>query len=242
MDQGVGAAANPAGGGGAGDGDAQFGDSCPVPKTEKKLDQFQNPNSLNQPKKKKNGNKSENQCPNDPYSSKIMSHEDALDIVTEEYGTLENPKFDYIDESLGLAVPRQQLAAKTYHAPSYKLEPELYGISHAEMKAIRDHGLVGYVERGGKLPSSDFTSAFHENLKTFFARNKNTINWNGSYRGEPAIIVHNKDTGQILIFRTDTKELWTPHHLNPKQMARYLKTGGVGKQGDLAFGTRPPGQ
>ena len=48
VDQGVGAAANPAGGG-----DAQFGDSCPVPKTGKKSDQFQNPNSLNQSKKTK---------------------------------------------------------------------------------------------------------------------------------------------------------------------------------------------
>ena len=46
----------------------------------------------------------------------------------------------------------------------------------------------------------------------------------------------------MLIFRADTKELWTPHHLKPKQMARYIETGGVGKQGELAPGTLPPVQ
>jgi len=46
-----------------------------------------------------------------------MSQENALALITEEYGTLQNPEFDYIDGSLGLTAPRQQLAAKTYHAP-----------------------------------------------------------------------------------------------------------------------------
>jgi len=77
-----------------------------------------------------------------------MSRENALALITEEYATLQNPEFDSIDESLGLTAPRQQLAGKTYHAPSYKLEPELYGISQAQMQAIKDHGLVGYVEGG----------------------------------------------------------------------------------------------
>ena len=34
-----------------------------------------------------------------------------------------------IDGSLGLSVTHQQLAAKIYHAHSYKLNPELYGIT-----------------------------------------------------------------------------------------------------------------
>ena len=42
----------------------------------------------------------------DPYSLQVMSKENALALITEEYGTLH----DYIDESLGLT--------KTYHAPS----------------------------------------------------------------------------------------------------------------------------
>jgi hypothetical protein len=67
-----------------------------------------------------------------------MSDEDAIARITKKYGTLQNPKFDSIDESLGLAVPRQQLAAKTYHASLYKLEPELYDISQAQMRAIND--------------------------------------------------------------------------------------------------------
>jgi len=176
-----------------------------------------------------------------PYSSEVLRKENALARITEEYGTLEHPKFDYIDGSLGLTVTHQQLAAKTYHAPSYNLEPELYGISKVQMKAINDYGLVGYVQRGDKLPSSDFIDAYHQHVKTFYARNKSTLNLNGSYRGERAIIVHNEINGEVLIFRADTKQLWTPSHLRTGQMKRYLETGAIGKQGAvLPTGTTPP--
>jgi hypothetical protein len=175
------------------------------------------------------------------YSLEVLSRENALARITEEYGTLEYPKFDYIDGSLGLSATHQQLAAKTYHAPSYKLYPELYGISQAQMKAINDQGLVGYVQRGGELPSSDFIDAYHQHIKTFYARNKSTLNLNGSYRGERAIIVHNEINGEVLIFRADTKQLWTPSHLRPGQMKRYLETGAIGKQKSVCpTGTTPP--
>jgi hypothetical protein len=176
-----------------------------------------------------------------PYSSEVLSQENALARITEEYGTLEDPKFDYIDGSLGLSATHQQLAAKTYHAPSYKLYPELYDISQAQMKAIDDYGLVGYVKRGGELPSSDFIDAYHQHIKTFYARNKSTLNLNGSYRGERVIIVHNEINGEVLIFRADTKQLWTPSHLRPGQMKRYLETGAIGKQGSVCpTETTPP--
>lgn len=176
-----------------------------------------------------------------PYSLEILSQEDALAQITRQYGTREYPQFDYIDGSLGLSVTHQQLAAKIYHAPSYKLYPELYGINQAQIKAINDYGLVGYVQRGGELPSSDFIDAYHQHLKTFYARNKSNLNFNGSYRGEPAIIVHNLTDGQVLIFRTDTKQLWTSSQLRPNQMRRYLETGAIGKQGPvLPTGTTPP--
>jgi hypothetical protein len=58
--------------------------------------------------------------------------------------------------------------------------------------------------------------------------------------GEPAIIVHNEITGEVLILRPDAKQLWTPTHLKPKQMSRYIETGGVGKQRELPIGTTPP--
>lgn len=78
-------------------------------------------------------------------------------------------------------------------------------------------------------------------MKTFYARNKSTLNLNGSYRGERAIIVHNEINGEVLIFRADTKQLWTPSHLRPGQMKRYFETGAVGKQGTvLPTGTTPP--
>jgi hypothetical protein len=63
---------------------------------------------------------------------------------------------------------------------------------------------------------------------------------NGSYREEPAITVQNKITGEVLIFRADTKKLRTPSHLKPKQMDRYIETGGVGKQAEVPVGTTPP--
>ena len=72
----------------------------------------------------------------DLYSRQTMSKKNELSLITKEYGTLENPAFDYMDASLGLTVTRQQLPAKTYHSPSYKIAPELYDISQAQMKAI----------------------------------------------------------------------------------------------------------
>ena len=80
------------------------------------------------------------------------------------------------------------------------MEPEFYDISQDQMTVIKDYRLVGCVKRGGQLPSSEFIDAYNQHLKVFFARNKSTLNWNGSYRGEPAIIVHHKDNGQMLIF------------------------------------------
>lgn len=50
------------------------------------------------------------------YSLEVLSQENALARITEEYGTLEDPKFDYIDISLDLSATYQQLAAKPYHA------------------------------------------------------------------------------------------------------------------------------
>jgi hypothetical protein len=61
-----------------------------------------------------------------------------------------------------------------------------------------------------------------------------------SYRGEPAIIVHRETKGEVLIFRSDTKQLWTPSHLDRNQMRRYIETGGIGKKGELPLGTTPP--
>ena len=62
-----------------------------------------------------------------------------------------------------------------------------------------------------------------------------------AYRGERAIIVHNLTDGQVLIFRADTKQLWTPNHLRPNQMKRYLETGAIGNQGSvLPTGTTSP--
>lgn len=174
-------------------------------------------------------------------SLEVRTKQDALSRIIKEYGTLEHPKFDYIDLSLGLSATHQQLAAKTYHAPSYNLSPELYDISQDQMKAINDYGLVGYVQRGGKLPSSNFIDAYHQRLRSFYERNKSTLNLNGSYRGERAIIVHNKSKGEVVIFKADTKQLWTPSQLRPRQMEGYLETGTIGNQGSVVpAGTTPP--
>jgi len=97
------------------------------------------------------------------------------------------------------------------------------------MKAIDDYDLAGYVERGGELPFPDFIDAYHQHIITFYVRNKSTLNLNGSYRGERAIIVYNEISGEVLIFRADTKQLWTPSHMRPGQMKRYLETGAIGK-------------
>lgn len=175
------------------------------------------------------------------YSSQIISEKEALDIIIGQYGTLENPQFDYIDESLGLMSPHQQLAVKVYHAHSYKVLPQLYGITKSQITAIQKYGLIGYVSRGGQLPSSDFIFAYQEHVKTFYSRNKATLNLNGAFQGERAIIVHNLKEGEVLIFRASNKQLWTPTQLSPNQMRRYLKSGCIGKQSStIPPGTTPP--
>lgn len=64
---------------------------------------------------------------------------------------------------------------------------------------------------------------------------------NGSYREERAIIVHNEINSEVLIFRADTKQLWTPSHLRRREMKRYLETGAIGKQGSVCpTGRTPP--
>ena len=179
--------------------------------------------------------------PTRPYSERIMSKEAALDLIIKEYGTLENPDLDYIDERIGLTATRQQLAAKIYHAPSYKVYPPLYGTTKDQMLATDEYGLTRYIENGGVFPSPDLIDAYHQHVKVFYARNKKTINFNACYRGSPAIVVHNSLTGECLIFKHDTKRLWTPTQLKPKQMRRYIETGSLGKQSSLIpEGTTPP--
>ena len=73
------------------------------------------------------------------------------------------------------------------------------------MKTINYYGLLGLLQRVGKLPPSAFIDAYHQHVTTFFERNKSTLNLNGSYRGERAIIVHNEINGEVLIFRSDIK-------------------------------------
>jgi hypothetical protein len=77
-----------------------------------------------------------------PYSLEVLSQKNVLARITEKYGTFEYPKFDYIDGSFGLSAPHHQLAAKTYHAPSYKLQLELYGISQGQLKALKKYDLL----------------------------------------------------------------------------------------------------
>jgi hypothetical protein len=44
-----------------------------------------------------------------------------------------------------------------------------------------------------------------------------------------------------LIFRTRNRQLWTPTELDPDQLERYFKTGGIGDINiPLAPGTLPP--
>lgn len=87
-------------------------------------------------------------------------------------------------------------------------------------------------------------------LNVFFNRDNNKFisGWllkddqldNMGNRGERAIIVHNLTDGQVLIFRADTKQLWTPSQLRPNQMRRYLETGAIGKQGPVLEQPHPP--
>ena len=52
------------------------------------------------------------------HSLKVLSQENALARIIEEYSTLKYSKFNYIEGSLGLSATHQQLADKIYHAPS----------------------------------------------------------------------------------------------------------------------------
>lgn len=41
-----------------------------------------------------------------------------------------------------------------------------------QLNAINKYGLINYVQRGGKLLSSDFTENYYQVIKTFYTRDK----------------------------------------------------------------------
>ena len=180
---------------------------------------------------------------NSRYSKIVRDRSETIRILNERFGSLENPKFEYIDESIGLTANLQQLALKIYHAKSYKVYPELYGMSSEDLEAIIKYGLPGYVDRGGKLPPEEAVSALLEHVKTFYSRNKANINYNASFRGDKVIAIHNTygSGTQILIFDPVSKKLRLPHEVSRKPFERYLETGIIGNQTiPPAEGTTPP--
>ena len=54
-----------------------------------------------------------------PYSEKVRDKTERIAILTERFCSIENPKFEYIDQSIGLTANFQQVALKIYHAKSY---------------------------------------------------------------------------------------------------------------------------
>lgn len=164
--------------------------------------------------------------------------------VMKMYGTKTNPKCAYFDKEIGLKAPYQVFVNKAKHGLSYNVNPLLY-YSESDLQILNEYGLVGYVERGCDFPSKAFTDTFFANSQSFYHRYKKNINFHGAYRGKRAIIVHhetpNTKGGPALIFHYESKELWVPHHLNSKQMKRYLKTGIIGnKNQEVIPGTQPP--
>lgn len=172
-----------------------------------------------------------------PYSVPIMSSDDANGLIIKQYGTQSH----LIDVSEDLTVTYEQLAKKIYHALSYKVNPELYGMTKDQLKAINNYGLKNYIKCGGELPSEALINTYYQGIKVFYEQNKLTLNRHGAFRGQPAIIVHNNENGTVLVFDSSTGRLWMPGHLRPNQMRRYLETGAIGKQSSvIPPGTTPP--
>jgi hypothetical protein len=164
--------------------------------------------------------------------------------VMKMYGTKTNPKCACFDKEIGLKAPYQVFVNKAKHGLSYNVNPLLY-YSESDLQILNEYGLVGYVERGCDFPSKAFTDTFFANSQSFYHRYKKNINFHGAFQGKRAIIVHhetpNTKGGPALIFYYESKELWVPHHLNSKQMKRYLKTGIIGnKNQEVIPGTQPP--
>lgn len=189
-----------------------------------------------------------------------LTKDEALNLIIERCGTLENPSFDFIDATYGFKTTDQTLLTKVHKAKSFNTVPELYGISKGEAVYLQKNGLVPYVQKYHKLPPVPYRNCLFENVKSFYNINKHTVNNYASYRGERVIIIHDYNiekyindvylengmeghfNGRMLIFDAETLNLITPHDVNEKGFINYLKTGNVGSQKiPPAEGTLPPG-
>lgn len=169
---------------------------------------------------------------------------DVRKVLTQNFGSIENPQFEFVDGSLGLIAKDQTFVAKAYHAPEFGLNPEDYGLSKQDLQQIRTLGLPQFLRNGGKLPDRRFVADYREKMQTFYDENKSNLNEHGSFQGKKATIVHNLETRRVEIFDSETKQLWSAMQLSVTQMGKYLNTGAIGVHGDIliAPGTIPPSQ
>lgn len=172
---------------------------------------------------------------------KTVNHDEVIQQLTDVYGPKTNPKVLSIDNENQLDVGLQTLAHKIYHAGVYNVHPELYGMSESDLKTIEAEGLVAYLEYGVKLPSKELLNAYFQGIKSYYERNKVSLNDRAAFRSDHSRVVSDKidACGPVLIFNSDGR-LISPSCLKLNQAAWYRKTGSIGKK-DIVIpkGTAP---
>ena len=165
-----------------------------------------------------------------PYSTEVMTDKEANAILTDAYGSLENPKTEMVDTSLGLCMDRQKAAEKPYHGGTYGVDPLKNGMTKDQVNAIQKRGLKNYIQCGGELPPKEFVDKYINGIKSFYNENKENSYSKASFRGECSMVVHASESRGTLIFNPESKKLTTPMQLRKQQMDRYLETGRIGDQ------------
>ena len=186
--------------------------------SEKPLGEYQN----EVPRNNKPVESKELEVYRDPY---IISYDDALAILEARYGSnfiaVENGEFKISD---------WQAAKKIEHTVCFTINPEDYGFSQDQAKAInKPGGIVSYLRKGQRLPSLDLIRAYQNAIKNFCEdRNQSTRNDESIFRRENAITFFNQDTRQIVVFNRETKIFITAYKLAERSVDEYLTTGNLG--------------
>jgi hypothetical protein len=158
----------------------------------------------------------------------IMSYDEALNLVKETYsGSMQ------ITEDL--KITDWQGAKKSYHAKGLGINIEDYGITQKELNKIRDKGgLIGYVQRGEKLPPRELVIAYQTRIKDICYDPSTTKNDKATYTDvngvRPATVFSNKEGLNLISFDQITGDLITGDKQRLTYFENYVETNNIGTQ------------
>ncbi|MGK0448858.1 MAG: hypothetical protein ACJA2M_002659 [Polaribacter sp.] len=170
-------------------------------------------------------------CPNPDMADEngfIMSYEESHNLVADTYS-------GYMQITEDLKITDWQGAKKAYHVKGLGINPEDYGITQKELNKIRDKGgLIGYVQRGGKLPPIELVRAYQTRIKEICYDPSTTKNDKATYTDvngvRPVTVFSNKEGLNLISFDQITGDLITGDKQRLTYFENYVETNNIGTQ------------